>query len=594
LAFLTGVSLAVLGVNAASGCDNAQSKVPFSCPVGLVQASDECIEAYSVSVNSVGYMPSQLKRASYQGRSATFHLREVGGERLYTGQAVFPAAPAPGGGAGGAAGAGGEGGAPGGNVPPSMGNVLVADFTDFDEPGTYYIEVEGGGRSPEFRIARDVYDVPLDASMLGLYGQRCGVAVRLVWEGETFRHGECHLDDGDLTHSGIEHEDGEIKDGKGGWHDAGDYGKYTVNAAFSAAQMLKAWEHFRDKLENRAFAIPEEGGSVPDLLDETRFQMEWLLKMQFDDGQVSHKLTATDFTTEIMPSVHGDRRYFTTPSTAATADLVAVLAQAARIYDEYDSDFAQQMLDAATLSLDYLSTHEEHVSAPLAKSQGGVFATGTYGDGDSRDERLWAQVEYWETTGDSKLLEEIEESIGAYLPQPNWDWPNMVNLALYTYALSERDGRDAGILETVRESILANADELVAAAAADAYGRALDEYYWGSNGLVARATMNLAVANKLEPKPEYVDTMTQQVDHLLGRNPFARSYVTGVGYFPPQAPHHRPSIADGVTPPWPGHLVGGPNGSPTSWNDDKDDYESNEVAINWTTAMVYALVSVMP
>jgi endoglucanase len=470
----------------------------------------------------------------------------------------------------------------------------VADFSDFTEPGSYYVQVVGGPRSPVFRIASDVYDAPLEASILGLYGQRCGVEVHFSWNGSRFGHGACHLRDGDMTYSEIEHEDNEIKDGVGGWHDAGDYGKYTVNAAFAAAQMLKAWEHFSDKLDDRRFPIPEKGGDLPDLLDEVRFQMEWLLKMQFPDGQASHKLTAINFPPDnLMPSFHDATRYFTPMSTAATADLVAVLAQAARVYEQYDAKFAETMLDAATLGMQYLSQHSEHVNAPPT-GMGATFQTGGYGDGSSQDERLWAKVEYWETTGDSDVLEAIEESIGSVYPRPNWDWQDMANLALYTYVLSEREGRNPEIVEALRTAIIAQADALVVAAERDGYGRALDNYYWGSNGLVARVTMNLAVAQKLDPKPGYVGAMTQQVDHLLGRNPFARSYVTGVGYFPPQAPHHRPSIGDGVVPPWPGNLVGGPNGGPTAWVDDKGNYTTNEVAINWTTAMVYALAAVMP
>lgn len=593
-AFFAGLGLCALGLDGSFGCDTARGKEPFSCPTGLVQAGEECIERYSVGVNSVGYAPSQLKRASYTGGTAKFYLRDEDGKRVYTGEATrggsTPSVPVPG--VGGAGGEGGAGTTNTGPTPPS--NVYVADFSDFTERGSYYIDVEGGPRSPVFRIDGDVYDVPLEASIMGLYGQRCGVAVRIEWGGSVFRHGQCHLADADLKYSEIDHEEGEIKDGIGGWHDAGDYGKYTVNAAFSAAQMLKAWEQFQSKLEDRHFPIPEEGGDLPDLLDEVRFQLEWLLKMQFPDGQASHKLTAIKFSANsTMPTQHRDTRYFTSASTPATADLVAVLAQGARVFEEYDGDFAEQMLDAASLGLEYLTNHAQHVSAPPTANRGGIFETGEYGDSNSQDERLWAKVEYWETTGDSDLRDEIEESIGNITPRPNWDWQDMSNLAVYTYALSKRD-RDPLVVEAVRNNILAQADELVAAANADGYGRALDDYYWGSNGLVARVTMNLAVAYQLDPKPSYLDAVTQQVDHLLGRNPFARSYVTGVGYFPPQSPHHRPSIGDGVVPPWPGHLVGGPNGGPTSWTDDKESYTTNEVAINWTTAMVYALAAAMP
>jgi endoglucanase len=109
--------------------------------------------------------------------------------------------------------------------------------------------------------------------------------------------------------------------------------------------------------------------------------------------------------------------------------------------------------------------------------------------------------------------------------------------------------------------------------------------------VVARTTLNLMVANLLAPDTRYVDGAVAQLDHLLGRNVYGRSFVTGLGHFEPIHPHHRPSASGGA---WPGLLVGGPNGSATTWKDEQGDYEQNEIAINWNAAMIFGAASLMP
>ena len=103
--------------------------------------------------------------------------------------------------------------------------------------------------------------------------------------------------------------------------------------------------------------------------------------------------------------------------------------------------------------------------------------------------------------------------------------------------------------------------------------------------------MNLTVANALQPDARFVDGAVAELDHLLGRNVYGRSFVTGLGHFSPIHPHHRPSAATGA---WPGLLVGGPNGSATSWTDEQGAYQQNEIAINWNTAMIFGAAGLMP
>jgi endoglucanase len=118
-------------------------------------------------------------------------------------------------------------------------------------------------------------------------------------------------------------------------------------------------------------------------------------------------------------------------------------------------------------------------------------------------------------------------------------------------------------------------------------------YFWGCNGAVARQTVLLMAANRLSSgKGGYRDASLDALNHLFGRNCYGRSFVTGIGNQPPLHPHDRRSAADNV--PWPGYLVGGPHPKATDWHDEQGDYKTNEIAINWNAALVYALAAFLP
>jgi hypothetical protein len=220
------------------------------------------------------------------------------------------------------------------------------------------------------------------------------------------------------------------------------------------------------------------------------------------------------------------------------------------------------------------------------------FKTGAYKTEDP-DDRLWAAAELWQATGDARILAELERRIHEQNPltDEDWDWNRVKDLGLVTYALSVRGGRDADLLEQVRGGLVAAADGMVARSRDHGFGRALVAHYWGSNGTVARLAVILMSANAISPKPAYRDTVAEQVAYLYGRNHYGRSQVTGAGYRPPMHPHHRPSGMDGIEEPWPGYLVGGGT-TATNWADDQASYSTNEVAINWNAALVYALAAV--
>jgi endoglucanase len=539
----------------AAGCDEGGR----SCADGEINAGGECILSAEIDIG-MAFIPDRAKRATLPGPASPFAVLREDGSIAFEGTTIGP-------------------------LEGDTGVELsVADFSPLRESGAFQLKVPGVGNSVRFRIAPDAYNEALRAVLLGLHGQRCGAAVHFSYRGSDFSHGECHKQDAWMDYVGR----AEVRPSLGGWHDAGDYGKYTVNGAFSAAMMLKAWEHFGAQLN--AVDFLDEPSELPDFLAEVAWQLEWLLSVQLEDGRASHKVTAQNFESlEVAPHEDSQKRYYAPAGTAPTASLVAVLAQAARVYETLAPDLAARSLDSARRGWAYLAAHPEDQKPDLS-----AFKTGGYGT-DDPDDRLWAAAELWETTGEAEFLTAFELQATGRAVRLDWDWSNLANLGLFTYLESERAGRNPELVAALEQSALGIADEIVGNAERHAYGRGVgSKYYWGINGVVARTVMNLQVAYRLDARPEYLDAAVQQVDHVLGRNHYGRSQVTGVGHHPPLFPHHRPSVADTAAAPWPGLLVGGAHPTPSDWVDESTDYRTNEVAINWSTALIYALAGFLP
>jgi endoglucanase len=478
----------------------------------------------------------------------------------------------------------------------TMVTYYVADFTPFTATGSYYIAVpslttaNGIAKSATFKVAPDVFRDVVTRAMIGLYGQRCGTAVDISLDNQHWSHAICHQQDASQKY--LPGAMDTILPSLRGWHDAGDYGKYVTNGAFTVGMLLQAFERFQPTLSALSLPIPEHGGTLPDFLAEVKWELDWLLTTQGADGSVSFKVTATSFEGFLLPEKDGSRRYYTAVSTAATADFAAALAQASRVYRAYDAGLADTYLNAARLAYTFLKANA------LIRPDLSMFGTGGYdASGGDADNRTWAAAELWETTGEDAYLVDFEGATKPNKPvTDNFDYDNVTNLGVFTYLLSARPGRDPGVVDGTTANAVASANALPARATAAAFGRAIGGYWWGSNGAVARASMNLWVAAVLSPADagRFSDAIAMQLDHLLGRNFYDRTQVTGVGYHPPTDPHHRPSVADNTYNPWPGLMVGGPNSGATDWKDDHTDASLNEVAINWNGPLIYAAAALTP
>ena len=520
------------------------------------------ISAQGFYLNSLGYLPKEEKIITVSPDVHSFKLVEAN-----TGNIVFE-----------------------GNTSDTVSQADVgmtvrrADVSSVTTPGEYYLQANDSLKSPQFLIAPDVYNFAFKTTIRAFYLWRCGTAVEGNYNGIHFSHDACHIQDGGLDSIGYANQQ---KDGTGGWHDAGDYGKYVVNAGITIGLLFMAWDQFGDKIKNISLDLPETAPGYPGYLEELKWETDWLLKMVYPDGsgKVSHKLTRTNFSGFIKPEDDLEKRYFTGWSSAATADFVGIMAQAARYFKPYDAEYAQKCLDAAWLSYSFLKDNPAFHSSPW---QG--FRTGAYYTNDE-DDRLWAAAEMWETTGDTACLSDFEtrfRAIGVKVEE-NWDWGNIQNMGTFTYILSRRKGKDPEVLDEAKKQVIEVADRIVEKAKKDIFNRPLgNKYYWGCNGTVARQVLNLQVANQVSPNVKYVNTALDAVHNLFGCNQYGRSFVTGLGFNPPMNPHDRRSGSDDIIEPWPGYIVGGGT-KPTDWLDEERSFSTNEIAINWQAALVYAL-----
>jgi endoglucanase len=482
-----------------------------------------------------------------------------------------------------------------------------ADFSSITTPGTYHLEIAGTFSDP-FTIDPTVYADALRLTTRAYYGQRCGCDVDL---GNGYKHPACHL------HGAFDPTSGRAGDvpNSGGWHDAGDYGRYIVNSGISTGTLLWAWEMYPDALHSLALEIPESGQALPDFLAEIKWNLNWMLSLQdTTDGGVWHKQTSLHFCAFIMPQDDhlvseiigtGSAPY---KSTCATADFAAVMAIAARCYQPFDPAFAARCLSAARNAWTWSRKFPN-----VTFTNPPTVSTGGYDDPNCSDELLWASAELFRTTHEPQYESVLLGSITPLLPNlkitvPSWN--NVASMGLWTYAFATAT-KPTATTNAIHQATQTAAAELIACTHASGYGNSLSlaDYHWGSNSNAGNQSLLLLVAHRLQPSNAapntLIDAALSNLHYLVGRNCFGVSWVTQLGLRPFQHPHHRPSAADGISAPWPGLLAGGPNAhggdavadalpkAPPMrmWLDDQRAYSMNEVAINWNAPLVFLLAA---
>ena len=432
----------------------------------------------------------------------------------------------------------------------------IADFSEVKKPGDYYITCEGADKSYVFTISDNPYAKLLDDSVRMLYLQRCGCEI----EDDKFAHPACH------TGKAQVYGTNEQIDVSGGWHDAGDYGRYVVPAAKTIADLLFAYQENPSDYSD-SIGIPESGNGVPDVLDEARYELEWMLKMQDQStGGVHHKVSCAKFPGYVMPQAETDQLIVTPVSTTATADFCASMALAAEFYAKFDADFAATCKKAAENAWGFLEANPDFMYR-LTKDVSYLASLTSIGTKKGLD---------WATVGDYG------------------------NIALLT--MKDID-KTSEIYNNSKKSILNQAEVFCADAEKNPYGSPITKYAWGSNMTIANAGIVLSLAAQLGGSPAaYRDAANRVLDYLLGENPLGTCFVTGYGTVSPQSPHHRPSMKVGEA--MKGMLVGGVNSAledsaaeaycannppAKCYIDNSESYSTNEITIYWNSPLTYLL-----
>lgn len=441
--------------------------------------------------------------------------------------------------------------------------VRVADFSDVTATGTYRIEVDGLAPSYAFEIRSDVYRGPALTRLKAFYYWRASAGIDEEHGGAWHRSaGHPNLDlPFHPTAASVKATAATTWDAPRGWYDAGDYGEYVVNAGITVGTMLALHELFPGEIGDDATNIPESGNAVSDLLDEVRWELDWLLAMQDDDGGVFFKIAGTTWPGWVLPSAdpYGKppSRVVIGKSTTSALDFAAVMAMAARLYASADAGYAAGCLQAARDAYAWALAHPAVGAPPFMNG------SGPYGDGDYADEFTWAAAELHVTTGEESFLAnlDLDAALDTVSLQGYAGWQSVKNLAYYSLAVRGSLGGEA--TAALRAAIREAADAHVATIAGNAYGFPLDHFSWGSASQVANVGVLLLYAASFAPDQasyaRYRDAAIQTADYVLGKNSTGYSFVTGVGDKTPMHPHHRQSQADGVRAPVPGLLTGGPN-----------------------------------
>ncbi len=571
----------------------------WSANLQLTAKADPLRFSPVIHVNQVGYAPQWPKKAEvgyYLGSLGELDIPAQPGFKLIeaaSGREVFrgPLVPRP------------DRGFP----FPCYQKVLEADFSALTTPGEYRLLVAGLGASLPFFIHDGIAAAFARTYALGLYHQRCGTGNALPFT--RFTHAPCHTavadvptmqfaavqkflagDTGDFNKN-PRHTAPQLKDvnaslypfvnrGKvdvaGGHHDAGDYSKYTINSAVLIHHLVFAVDAFPGVGELDNLSLPESGDGLSDILQEAKWEADFLAKLQDADGGFYFLVYPRDrkYEHDVLPE-HGDPQVVWPKNTAATAAATAALAQCASspLFKRQFPEATARYLAAAKNGWAFL----ERAIAQHGKD--GAYQKLThYGNEFMHDDELaWAACEMFLATGDAAIHRRLRE----WFPNPSdpaaqkWSWWRLYEgygCAIRSYAFAARTGRvkreelDRHYLNRCESEIIASAEDQLRAARESAYGTSFPSptkrvrgagWYFSTD-----RAFDLAVACQLEhprlndPRPKYLEAILSNLNYEGGCNPVNVCFLTGLGWHRPLELVHHYAQNDWRTLPPSGLPVG--------------------------------------
>lgn len=464
-------------------------------------------------------------------------------------------------------------------APDPYQQVYEADFTGLDNPGSYRLKIPGLGASYPFVIGTGVDGVFARTMAAGMFHQRSAYNHQLPFT--RFEDGPGHDALAEIPSNTdraaysflwdwIQNQTGGAITGPtdllspyvtqgtinvtGGHHDAGDYSKYTTNVS----QMIHALTFAADSFPGVAaldnLGIPESDDAISDILQEAKWEADFLAKLQDADGGFYYAVFPRNrrFDGDVLPS-EGDIQIVLPKNIVATAAAVGALADigsspAFRIaFGEAAGDayIAKAQAGWGFLAATVDANNDSNVTA--AEIAAGYQKLAFYGDAfGARDELAYAAAAMFAATG-APAYEGFLKQLAPDPSSPDLLAQNYLQLwegwgsAFRTYAFAVRSGRlsaggiDITYLGKVEAELLSAGNEVVVRSSRSTYGIALDEnpkkflnpsYVFGNN-----ASFDALVALQLNPAENgYVDAIRYNLNYTAGNNPVNAPFITGIGW----------------------------------------------------------------
>ena len=547
--------------------------------IAVIVMLSEVAMAVSIKVNQVGYYTSQKKIAIVGVDSSqtvnSFIVKDATGKEVLASQLKSS-----------------------GYYDKTDENCYLADFSNVKDVGRYVVAVDGVV-SDTFEITNTLYDDAFKKTLKSYYFQRCSFEINEEFGGKwarPFGH-----PDTSLRFDSIEGKtETDRMASPGGWYDAGDYGKYIVNAGITTWTLLNLYELFPMSGMDSTINIPESGNGQSDLLDEIKYELDWMLTMQDVDGGVFFKVGPNNWPSEVLPHADILYRYVIGKSTSSTLNFAFTLAAAGRIYNDYDTAYAKTCTEAAEKAYTWALEHSD------VKRPENTKGSGPYADGKMDDEFFLATVELAKTTGEEKYVKEVDSYIGYMKVGDAAWWQDVTNLAFYAL-VQPSEYIDESISEKAIKKLVDHAVVSYKSLQKNPYHIRIDDFHWGSNGNIANSAMLYAYAYVITQEQPFLDAAIESMDYVFGKNGPSLSMVTGVGSQSVMKPHHRICTGHAEVEPFPGLVTGGANEENDGgdgvlmrlhqnktpgglcYKDNNHSWASNEPAINQNAPVVFML-----
>lgn len=489
------------------------------------------------------------------------------------------------------------------NLSPAITDIFTKervsklDFSSLTIPGKYLIRYNGKD-SFSFNISDTIYDNTLYQTSRSYYLQSCGIGINDTVSGMS--HPPCHLQDGHIKRGDSFNPTDKLIDSKGGWHDAGDFGKYITSMSTSTTLLMSAFE-MSPEVSGVKLDIPESSINMPDILDEIKYALTWMLKQQRPDGAVYRKTSGEKWPSDTtLPQDDTQKRFVYGISTQDTGRFAATMARASRIFKPYDQAFSSKCLKASQSAWNYINSHGYYVDYKNTDDSGSggypnpSYDTEPYAYSDL-DEKIWAAAELYLATNDEVFLNYVKNNINK-IPYEPFSWKNETFMSVIL--CGTKNISDKVFQNQMKQKILSEADKIVNYMNNNPYYIPMETFKWGSNANILGEGITLAYAYNITRDNKYKESALKTLNYIFGCNPMNKSYVSGEGSNPAQNIHYRYSMATGKVIP--GFMAGGPNNTANdntaipglkikSYIDNAHSYATNECAIDYNAPLVFML-----